>query len=519
MHHVMRVFCRSSSAAFLVFLGLIVALKWSSVFMPPIWDEAVSVFSAADYLAGHHFDVAGMLREPGCGAHWVSLMSFISALVMWGLGGGKVAWAVLHVLQWCLGAAAGVVFMRLLAPVTGRGVAWLGGLLLLATPVMLGQLGSMYVEVPVLLFGVGAVSLFMAGRHGLAATMCVLACFTKESGFLVAASLGFAVLWDRTTGWRQRLPRALMYVVPSLLLVLVTGLCVAGVASVPRGLPAQAWERFKLISESTWWVSCNFFPDHLIILVGAGLLAVFLMARQCQVLWRQRSAVAMAQETRLEIVAAVFVAGYLVFYFVLVPLVWNDPNYLPRYLVQALPFIIILLLRLPSMRAHPGAASVVLVALLLCGLANRRGILYRPTPFSDMSMLERSEEITDGYAVTRDCLAMAERVIPPGVPLVMCPPTFLLTQHPSFGYVSRALPNAINVLDSGRAAAFLASDPDVLPPRFALLYDFPRLGGPRIKQLIRFSGANGALFELRQTHQFSRGCYRAVLVEVVRKPK
>ena len=65
----------------LCLLILIVALKFRFFLMLPVWDEAFSIFPAADFLVKHDFDYSLLLTQPnyhdgGPTAHALSLLTF-----------------------------------------------------------------------------------------------------------------------------------------------------------------------------------------------------------------------------------------------------------------------------------------------------------------------------------------------------------------------------------------------------------------------------------------------------------
>ena len=503
--------------SFLLFFLLVAALKWPSLTQLPVWDESTSIFPAAEYLANHQFNVAGMLREPECGAHWASLLSFVTAAAMFVWGCGSTTWMVLHLLQWGLGAAAAAVLMAMLLPWLGRWPALLAALLFLAAPVTLGQLGCMYVEIPLVLFSVAAVAMYLRGRPGLALLFCALACFTKESGFIVAAALGCAAFLEARTRL-EGLRQALAYWFPSLLIVLVSGV---GVGKVDGGGGLNGWvalaERLDQAQDRfacTLYIHLHYVPDHPVLLLLCGLLALFLLGKTIRLPRKLRCR--MAVDQRLVMIASLFLLGFLALFWGVIPVVWENPNYVPRYLLQALPFVIVLLVVAGKKFCGTFGLAWILVFLVVLGVVNRKGWFYAAIPFNDMALAERSEEYADGYAVTRECLAAVERDVPADVPVICCPFTYLLTQHPALGYVSKPLPNAVNII---KAPAYLKLKVAALPERYYLLYDYPKQGGAAILRLVVFSYDPAFPWEVRSKRLFSRGMFNDYLVEIVRKTK
>lgn len=500
----------------LLFFLLVAALKWRFAARPPAWDEADSIFSAADWLATHHFNVAGMLHDPGCGAHWFSLMSFVTAAVVAVCGSGQAGWTVLHLMQWGMGAAAAAVFLRMLVPLWGRGTAFFAALLFLLMPVTLGQLGCMYAEIPLTLFSVAAVAMHLRGRTGLALLFCALACFTKESGFIVAAALGCAGLLEAETRLKG-IRRAFFYWVPCAAVTLATAASFGGAGTLPLSGRALAG-RIDIALHSlagTFTVIWCYLPDHIVLLAACSLLAVFVLG-QAALTPRDRRGAAPAAD-RLALVAGLFILGFTCLFWGVVAVAWDNPNYLPRYLVQALPFAIVLAVHAARPLCRPRVLAGGLAVLALFAAVNRRGMFYPAIPIEDLFnvtvLAERSEECGDWYFVTRDSLAAAEEV-PSDVPLLCARAMHVLARHPALGYVSRPLPNALWIL---REPAYRQARAADLPARFYLLDDHANNGGPHISRLAGLCGEVAFPLEIRSERVFACGMFNARLLEIVRK--
>ncbi len=513
----MQAAARSPWGWTLAFFLLAAALKWRTIGRPPAWDEADSIFSAADWLGAHHFNIAGMLRDPGCGAHWFSLMSLVTAAVI-SLCGHQAGWALLHITQWAMGAAAGAVFMRMLAPLWGRGTAFAAALLFLLAPVTLGQLGCMYAEIPLALFSVGAVAAHLQGRRGLALSLCCLACFTKESGLLAAAALGGAALIESETRLKGVL-RAFFYWAPAAAVTLATSSAGTGGTGAA---PAFGWlwlaGRFDAACAAvsgTLSVVWHYLPDHIVLLAACLLPAALALGKALRTPRAHRGGA--SPEARLALVASLFIAGFVLLFWAVVAVAWDNPNYLPRYLVQALPFIIILGLHALRPLCHPGVLAAGLAMLAAGAIVNRRGLLYPTVPtkelFNAAVLAERSEEWEDWQDVARASLAAAGREVPPDVPLLCGRTMHVLARNPALGYVSKPLPATVWIL---KAPAYRGA-PTAMPPRFYLLDDHSNRGGELIGYLIRQCGQPGFPLKVRSEQVFSRGMFSFRLVEIVRK--
>ena len=148
---------RRPGRLYAIFFLLIIALKWPFLSIPPVWDEAFSIFPAADFLINHGFDYSLFLTQPnyhdgGPIAHALSLLTLASALVLKITGGGTWAWVILHLAQWLMAAAIGTMLTRIYCKLFDEIPAFLLAFITLAYPLMLAQLGYMYLEVALLFF-------------------------------------------------------------------------------------------------------------------------------------------------------------------------------------------------------------------------------------------------------------------------------------------------------------------------------------------------------------------------------
>ena len=515
----MQLWYQSPWGILLLFFLLIAGLKWPTATQPPLLDEAATVFLAAEYLLTHSCNVFGMLQDAACGQHWLSLMSLLTAAVMSVVGSGPVAWGVLHLLQWGLGAAAATVFWALLAPAVGRQTACRAALLFLLMPVTLGQLGCMYAEVALVLFSVAAAALYLRGRTWAAIACCGLACFTKESGLVIAAALGCAALLEA----RSRLVgvgRALCYWLPSLGVVLLAAAGFGKVSTLPHDWLSLVGRidtaQFSLAD--TLVIICRYMPDHVVILVVCSVLAIVFLGK---IMWLPRAARAsLAQERRLVLVASLFMLGFVGLFWGALAVAWDNPNYLPRYLVQALPFAIVLLVVAVKPFVRPRLLCWMLLGCAMLGLLNRRGLFYPAIPIEDVFnvtvLAERSEECGDWRVVTRDSLWAVAHDLPPEVPVVCGPAMHMMSQQPFLGYVAQPLPNALNIL---AAPAYLQADTAALPDHFYLLFDHTNLGGIQIARLLACCASPGFAWKVTAERTFAAGLFKNRLIEVRRPTK
>ena len=120
---------RSLTGMFLVWLAVIFVVKWRSLAEPPVWDAVFGLFPAAGELADNGFNLSSLLQKPSCrdggpNTHSESLVTWISAGVLWLLGKGPRAFTALHVLHFSAAAWALSVLHRFLVPLWAA--RWLG---------------------------------------------------------------------------------------------------------------------------------------------------------------------------------------------------------------------------------------------------------------------------------------------------------------------------------------------------------------------------------------------------------
>ena len=99
----------SMTRLFCIWLGIVVLLKWPTLTEPPVWDAAFGLFPAAAELANNGFNLPNLLQQPtyqngGPNCHAESLVTWITAAVLWAAGQGPRAFSILHVLHFSTAA-------------------------------------------------------------------------------------------------------------------------------------------------------------------------------------------------------------------------------------------------------------------------------------------------------------------------------------------------------------------------------------------------------------------------------
>ena len=220
------------------------------------------------------------------------------------------------------------------------GLAALTTLVALTLPVVLTQVGFMYMEVSILAATVWAMIAWIEGKTLLAVVWATSATLLKGSGIVVALTLvTMAVV--RPTGGRSRLV--------SLLLILPAPIAATWLQSslAANGGPASFGPYLYVLVNYLMRV-----PDVLLLLI------TFVVATLLAAPWRQPAGDGpLAQQATMLTFLAVAVGCFIAFYGLL-PLAGVTYPVLPRYFVQIMPIVIIGLTSLIALRSRRGGVRV-----------------------------------------------------------------------------------------------------------------------------------------------------------------
>ncbi len=503
---------RKPGHLYAVFLLFVVALKWSFFYLPPVWDEAFSIFPAADFLAAHSFDYQLLLaqssyHEGGPTAHALSLLTLVTALVLKVTGGGKTAWCILHTLQWLMAAAIGTMLARSYSTLLNKIPALLLSVATLSYPLMLGQMGSMYIEVPLLFFTLSAFYYYRSDQVWISSLFLVAACMVKESGVIAVAAMVLLILLEGNGLIRKRMKKACILAGPSIVMVM-SMLIIRGYAnelSAAVSHPNNFGNIFNTIIYSNFSIYRGYIshiPELIILFAESILISVFLLSRH---FYRGK------KESGLIIFNCLLVIIFSAFHFVAYPLVQkSDTHFLSRYFFYVIPSMF-LLIYYSIDKVLNGYKTKVVLLLAITGicLINRNGILYPSIPYSSIAIAERSEEYVNGYRVQKDYISMIENKISKDIPIYVSLPDYFLTRYPVSQYVTKPLLNVNHVEDVLKSAG----KPFPYPDHFVLVYSYPWLGGELIRTIMEdLSGSNDYSFKV--LGYFKRKNFSAYVVEI-----
>ena len=498
---------RASVGLFCAFFLLVLALLAPATLrQPPVWDASTGLFPAAITLAENGFDLPDLLSRPGWAhggpnIHPFSSVTWATALVLRAFPDRDVWLPLLHLLHYALAAATLLGLFRLARPGLPLPLALALAVVLLLWPLFQVQAGALYTEMPLAFCTVWAVHGLARERWVAAAVFSALACSVKEAGLVVPAALAVAALLAPGDP-RKRAWRALLFVLPAAVFVaLHLGIAIpieerSGVR--PLGYLAQLRDLAAKLA---------LVPDlALLLLVFAGLGLAWLPAG-----WRALRMPSGADPRARVVALSLLVAGAFAGFYLVVPLTVVEVYVLPRYYVQLLPLVLLVLACSAVRWGGVRAAAALLAVLALFFVANRRGELpglYPPVPGNELSLAERSLEYRDLLAAQRDLLAAAAS-LPEDLPVFYGLPEHFLFAWPRMGYTDGPPPRGHCVwLERHERRPRLAD----YPPRFAVLYNFVGYGGAHFQTLLREARRDPS--RRVRSQAFERGRYRTFLVEV-----
>ena len=530
-------------AQFLVALLLVLVLKWNTVDQRPVWDTAMGLFPAAITLADNGFDVVELLGMPdylegGPNTHSTSPVTLTTALVLKVSGGGGRALVILHLLHFAATGLALVFLFRLARPVFGSLGTFLLCLSVLLHPVFSAQVGFLYMEVPLFLCAVAALHAFANQRFRGAVLWSALAYATKEAGIIVPATLAAATLLENRT-LPARLRRVgLLLALPALWTVTISLLARLSGGETPGPTLVST---FSILFGGFWQYLDRFLfnvPDLLILILVFLATAVFFGTDVVRGLREEppeengedrgvsegvppnldRMPKMYDQERQARRVlgySGLIIVLFLLLFFVVLPIGFRYTVILPRYYVVILPFLLMwtgyAAQRLSASRLASPAAVCFAV---LCGLfaLNGHGVLYpmdidTEGPGDDPPLTERSNAYRRLQAIQLEAVRFLE-TLPEGTPVYYGHYEHYLFSYPALGYASAPLSNGHDFFVESLAELIRGES---FPPCLYTLFNYPWLGGEKIRGLIRFAAESPDLSS-EVVREFRDGRYVIVLV-------
>ena len=517
-----------ASAQFLAALALILAVKWHTLLQPPVWDTAMGLFPAALTLSANGFDLLELLALPGYmeggpNTHSTSLVTLITALVLRVTGGGgPTSLVVLHLLHFSAAAYALVVLFRFSKPVFGSVSTLLFCLAVLLFPIFSTQVGYLYLEVPLFLCAVSALHAWTDQRFWPSVLWATAALAVKETGIIVPATLGIATLLEDREA-RVKVKRMALIMAPPLLLVAATSLLTRIALSGSGDTP--------LVPLGTLFLGLTHYLDRFLFNVPdlLAFIAVFLVAvpvfgtRVFRTLRSEPIAPGDRDpESRAQLVlgySGTLIVLFIVLFLVALPVLAEFTIVLPRYYVVIAPFLLLwfgyAFERLLSTRL-PSATAMCFVLLSAFFAVNSYGVLYpldidTEGPGNDPALTERSNAYRRLLALeVRAVQALQE--LPDGTPVYYGHYEHYLFNYPGLGFADAPLSNGHNLWVES-LADLIRGEP--MPPCVYALYNYPWLGGEKIRGLIGYADVDEDLSS-EIVQEFRDGRYTLILALIRR---
>lgn len=529
---------RSLTGMFLVWLAVIIALKWPSLAEPPVWDAVFGLFPAAGDLADNGFNLSSLLQKPSCrvggpNTHSESLVTWISAGVLWLLGKGPRAFAALHVLHFSAAAWALSVLHRFLVPLWGRAMAWLFCGTLLLCPLFRVQVGALYFEIPLTACTVAAVVSFSDGKLGRAVVWSTLGVLVKQAGLVTAGALTVAA-FCQPGSLTSRLRRSGSFAACGLAAAfwpLMSTSILSGVADKsPRG---SWWQYFSTMHVGYLMA----IPD---IAIAFGLVALIGLLRWREIwnaLTKTTAANPVSDSKSLSVgsvnpefrdttvasknppermpphalgVSFLLVVMFALFFFVTPYIARLFVLGLPRYLVFILPFIFFALTHWLVLWSSLRIARMAMVCVAMLFFGNREGLWYPKDGRDEISVLERGENYRLMVEVQREAAHTAAN-LPDDVVLYYGFEDHFFQKYPWLGYADRTHPGGHSLgLASERPKSSQMQD---LPERFFVIYSNPYLFGREANTILR-NASKDPTRQVRLYRRCKRGPYKVDILEV-----
>ena len=510
----------------LVFL-LILILKWNTLLQPPVWDTAMGLFPPALTLAENGFDLIELLGMPGYeeggpNGHSTSLLTLATSGVLWISGGGTRGFLILHLLHFAGAALALLTLFRLARPVFGGGTTLLLCASALLHPVFSTQVGYLYMEVPLFLFAALALLAWTERKFWPAVLWATLAYATKETGIIVPATLALATLLERHTS-AERAKRVGQIVALPVLWTMVVAV-LGRIAVSPEDfsfLPALGAIYGGIVPYLERFL---FNVPDLLAYIVAFFVTLVVFARPIFGALRGEPLDPSTRDQGHQELIVLGHSGVLIVFFILLfmvalPVAAGFTIVLPRYYVMILPFLLLWLgygvkrLLAPRLNSPAAVCFVILSAFFAL---NTNGVLYpididTEGPGNDPPLTERSNAYRRLLALEMDAIRALEE-LPEGVPIYYGHYEHYLFQYPGLGYASGPLSNGHNFKVES-LAELIRGEP--MPPCVYALFNYPWLGGEKIRGLIGFAEDTPGL-SAEVVEEFRDGRYVIILARIRR---
>lgn len=470
-------FFRSSVVTqFIAWLLLIFVLKFDSLLAAPVWDTAMGVFPPAIFLYENNFDILSLIQqdgwwEGGPNVHSLSLWTWIIAALIVLTENSTSTFFILHVITFAVNALAISLFVRTLHLIKIQPLlAFLSGLVLLFTPMILVQIGYMYTESLVMALSILVWVSWHHQREGLAVFLVLIAITVKTTGVVIGLALCLVLLLRLISRFSKI----------RLLYSLIIPVFIYAYNSLYYWLDGKDIYRAWTTSEIALQDSLNRFeraPD-ISLIIGFGILSITFFSL---VQWYRSKKINptrplieyCARDGSMAIVACYifgFVLGVLY-------MTYQGEITLLRYLAPIIPFAWISILSFSQIYQLQKVMAGLSVFLCLFFIYNHNGVFYGSS--SAFSIVENSHAYK-GYVMAQS--AMIDEIVKLNdqTPIYVSREIDYMVSHPMMGYLDQQKPNIIGIYKDQYSGMYIED----FPPEFYVVMTNSNHGGQRLKWAI-----------------------------------
>ncbi|MDH3307292.1 MAG: hypothetical protein OEO77_07240 [Acidimicrobiia bacterium] len=470
----------SGPRLWLVLFAALLVTHLDFLTVPAGLDATWSVMAGAETLASNGFSYTDLLGRPGLleggpSTHATSIVTFVTALVLVALGPGVPALVALHLIQLAVGATGLWFTFRLACRLMSARQAWIITIAVALTPIIFTQMGSVYLETPMLTAAMGAFWFAEQDRPAPSAVAALLAVAVKPSGIAV---VGTILLVGLITN-RRRLGWQISLFLAAGALVLFTG----QQYGLDQGTPFD-WPEIQ-----------RFWRSQAGFLAATPMTLAVAFAHTGASIWWWKRRVQRRSLDYLAVFPWVFVGQH-----VLGVVAGQTTNLLPRYWAVALPAMLIttgVWLVAACSTEFVRVVTVGYVGVALIGLA---GYLGPDAAAPDFILAERAP--TSRQLIRLEKVAIAELVASDATVLATLDTSFRL-EYPAAGYVDARHEGHLTVPGGG---ALLSGLPDHV-------IFIERDGSPRNTLLKAQLGPGWTI----ETHALQKGRFTIRIVEAWRR--
>lgn len=507
-------------------LVVVFLLKSNTLYQVPVWDSTMSIFSAAAYLYETDFNLMALIQQEGWlnaepNVHSLSLMTWLTASVMWLTNGSEIMLPLLHLLQFVMTAFLLLGLYLFIRPILQWKISILVCLATLVCPIFWVQAGYMYMEIPIALCTIYALLNWSENKFYHAVLWVTLACMVKSFGLVVVATLAIASLIESRPLKHRLLRLAGLLILPVLVEYLK-------IISAPSQVPVDAMSYVQ-------YLQLVFFPrfihvPDMVLLISVAFLASII--RYKQIIFVLSHPPCISQKGKIinhqrRILSYILIAVF-VFFILTVPLTGGKFWPLARYYVLIIPFLIFLsadFFRImffmvlqqfqininarPRLEKAEMMTVVFLLGLITFFLLNQSGRFYPGSSqtIGAFSIIERSGQYVDYLSVQQAGIKAISEI--KNTPVFVNRPDYYNVSSPLFGYVNKKLPNVKLVLREPYVHAQLKD----YPQHFFMLYSNQGHGG-EIMLAVIIEAEKNAKNEVKIAVQYERNGFKVSLVEI-----